>query len=345
MTATSPSSALAVLLAICNIHGAIGTLLTEAVQTRRPVSLKKCLSKAKQELNLAVLPPECHKDIQRFYCQKVQDAGSRTYLERQAGSCNGSADLSGPDLRHTSYSPSKLGYVILSHRYPQNVKRLVMRLYEPEGSTFVVHVDSKSPEVFDELRTWRESEGMQDAMTVFTEFNVVRGGPAMLQAELRGIDMLLNSSLPWDFCILLSEQDYPLRGNQVLAEWLWLHRGASFISIDEGECERDVSFQCGSLVVSLSGGAQFPKVPGIDYGSGSQWSVLSRSLATEVNASLHDSSSLVGMIYRDLTAVKQPDESFFQTVVLNTHHCSLYADYTLHWTDKASMREVRSDTS
>ena len=38
-----------------------------------------------------------------------------------------------------------------------------------------------------------------------------------------------------------------------------------------------------------------------------------------------------------------PDQ--LQAVVLNSEFCSRYSDYTLHWTDKDSMREVRSLTS
>lgn len=81
------------------------------------------------------------------------------------------------------------------------------------------------------------------------------------------------------------------------------------------------------------------------YGSGSQWFAIARELAAAVARNINMSSSTIGAIYRDLTAVKQPDESFFQAVVLNTRFCSRYSDYTLHWTDKDSMREVRSSTS
>ena len=93
-------------------------------------------------------------------------------------------------------------------------------------------------------------------------------------------------------------------------------------------------------------------------------------------------STAAGTILNDLTAVKQPDESFFQAgtqtaeicsacqeqtglnmfeeiseisqvgaqlrleaIVLNSEFCDSYSDYTLHWTDKDSMREVRSVTS
>ncbi|CAK9015382.1 unnamed protein product [Durusdinium trenchii] len=199
--------------------------------------------------------------------------------------------------------------------------------------------------MFNELSIWVVEEGLDYAVQIFSELNIVRGGPNMLHAELLGIRRLLNHTIPWDFCILLSEQDYPLRGNAVLAEYLWVHRGTSFVSVDEGECERDVSYQCGDRVVSLSGGVQYPKIPGMRYASGSQWFAITYQLAAVIGTHLSNSSTIVGTILHDLITVKQPDESFFQAVVLNSEFCSRYSDYTLHWTDKDSMREVRSLTS
>lgn len=146
----------------------------------------------------------------------------------------------------------------------------------------------------------------------------IEGGQQFgLQAIFRGfagIRLLLNHVIHWDFCVLLSEQDappdsaklgvvwqgrngassqpracmrpclsrraedYPLRANSAFAEYLWMHRGTSFVSVDEdgilvfvcavtpwvshatcavqGECERDVSYQCGDRVVSLLPGAK-----------------------------------------------------------------------------------------
>ena len=47
-----------------------------------------------------------------------------------------------------------------------------------------------------------------------------------------GIRLLLRHDVRWDYCILLSEQDYPLRANEALATYLWAHR-TSFVSVDE----------------------------------------------------------------------------------------------------------------
>eukprot|EP00928_Gymnodinium_smaydae_P014892 TRINITY_DN15468_c0_g1_i3.p1 TRINITY_DN15468_c0_g1~~TRINITY_DN15468_c0_g1_i3.p1 ORF type:complete len:614 (-),score=112.39 TRINITY_DN15468_c0_g1_i3:137-1978(-) len=333
-------------------RSAVATLLSDAIDgtQKAPLSRQRCLKTARRELNLPVLPPECHDDILEFYCEKVRDVTSRRYREGLEGGCNTSRteiDSVPVDMVHVTYSPPKLGYVILMHRSTENVKSLIWRLYEPELTAFAVHVDTKSAAAFEDLTAWRSQEGMEGAVEVLSERNVVRGGSGMLGAELAGIRALLRSQVKWEYCILLSEQDYPLRANQVLFQWLWVHRGVNFISVDEGECERDVSFQCGDKVVSLSGGAQYPKLPGVRYGSGSQWFAITRSLAAAVTSATGDaaSTSALGAIFKDLSGVKQPDESFFQAAVLNTKFCEEHIDYTLHWTDKDSMKEVRSITS
>eukprot|EP00927_Polykrikos_kofoidii_P020561 TRINITY_DN19781_c0_g1_i1.p1 TRINITY_DN19781_c0_g1~~TRINITY_DN19781_c0_g1_i1.p1 ORF type:complete len:689 (-),score=90.87 TRINITY_DN19781_c0_g1_i1:478-2544(-) len=335
----------AFLVFVCMEH-ATATLLTGVIAGSKPPSMKKCIDTAQRELNLAALPSTCHKEITSFYCAKVRDVSSRRYRESFRGGCNESdGDVISPNMEHVSFEPPGIGYVILMHRFPDSVKRLIMRLYEPDLTAFAVHVDEKSLTEFQEMTAWRKSEQMEDVVDVFSEFNVVRGGPAMLQAELKGIQALLNSTIPWSFCILLSEQDYPLRSNRVLFEWLFAHRGTNFVSVDEGECERDVSFQCRDRVVSLSGGSQYPKIPGMRYGSGSQWFAITRALAATVVSDMANTRTVLGVVYRDLTSVKQPDESFFQAAILNTRFCSEHLDYTLHWTDKGGMREVQSLTS
>lgn len=250
-----------------------------------------------------------------------------------------------PELVFGSFDRARIAYVILAHQFPANVKRLITRLFALLETVFCVHVDEKNPAMYRELLQWVDDEGLEHAVDIFSELNIVRGGPNMLHAELQGIRRLLNHRIQWQFCILLSEQDYPLRGNVVLAEYLWTHRGTSFVSVDEGECERDVSYQCGDRVVSLSGGSQYPKIPGLRYASGSQWFAITRELAAMVGMHSFNLSTAAGTMLHDLTAVKQPDESFFQAIVLNSEFCQSYSDYTLHWTDKDSMREVRSITS
>lgn len=324
----------------------VKSMLSDAIQKKKAYSYKKCLANIGRELNFAVVPSECHEEMQHFYCSKVRDVSSKRYTELFAHNCSKTGlVLATAELKPTAYKQLGIGFVILSHQYPENVKRLIMRLWEPHSTTFAVHVDVKNPDMTKVLSAWVEAERMSDVVTVFSDFNVVRGGSAMLNAELQGIRVLLNSSLPWGYCILLSEQDYPLRSNSVLAEWLWVHRGSSFISVDESECERDLSFQCGDRVVSMSGGQQYPKVPGMRYGSGSQWFAITQELAARVVEDLDRPFSVIGTIYRDLLSVKQPDESFFQAIILNSEFCNRHIDYVMHWTDKDSFREVRSDTS
>ncbi|CAE7906773.1 oxt [Symbiodinium sp. KB8] len=319
------------------------TLLSDAISSGKPASFKRCLVAAASDINLRAISSSCHEDVQHFYCQRVRDVASKRYTEPLKTECLQGVEDS--QLIFRSYSPARIAYVILAHQFPQNVKRLISRLLQPLETVFAVHVDEKNPGMLEELVHWTQVEALGYAVQVYSKYNIVRGGANMLHAQMEGIRQLLHHAMEWDFCILLSEQDYPLRGNEVLATYLWVHHGTSFVSVDEGECERDVSYQCGDRVISLSTGLQYPKIPGMRYASGSQWFAVTRGMASTVASSFSNASTLIGTIFRDLTAVKQPDESFFQAVVLNTQFCTSYSDFTLHWTDKDSMREVRSLTS
>ncbi|CAJ1369316.1 unnamed protein product [Effrenium voratum] len=330
--------------ALALVLGVRATILSDAIASGKPPSLKRCLAAAASDINLQAVPSICQEDIQHFYCQRVRDLVSKRYLEEVQHACR-AWEKEVPDLSFSSFGRAAVAYVILAHQFPENVLRLISRLLVPLESIFAVHVDEKSPQMYTELLHWVDANNLDHAVQIFSQFNIVRGGPNMLKAEIEGIRLLLNHVIHWDFCVLLSEQDYPLRANSAFAEYLWMHRGTSFVSVDEGECERDVSYQCGDRVVSLSGGVQFPKIPGLRYASGSQWFAISRELASLVGFNSTNPTCMVGTIFYDLTAVKQPDESFFQVTVLNSEFCTRYSDYTLHWTDKDSMRQVRSLTS
>ncbi|CAJ1440891.1 unnamed protein product [Effrenium voratum] len=388
--------------ALALVLGVRATILSDAIASGKPPSLKRCLAAAASDINLQAVPSICQEDIQHFYCQRVRDLVSKRYLEEVQHACR-AWEKEVPDLSFSSFGRAAVAYVILAHQFPENVLRLISRLLVPLESIFAVHVDEKSPQMYNELLHWVDANNLDHAVQIFSQFNIVRGGPNMLKAEIEGIRLLLNHVIHWDFCVLLSEQDappdsaklgvvwqgrngassqpracmrpclsrraedYPMRANSAFAEYLWMHRGTSFVSVDEdgilvfvcavtpwvshatcavqGECERDVSYQCGDRVVSLSGGVQFPKIPGLRYASGSQWFAISRELASLVGFNSTNPTCMVGTIFYDLTAVKQPDESFFQVTVLNSEFCTRYSDYTLHWTDKDSMRQVRSLTS
>ncbi|CAJ1440892.1 unnamed protein product [Effrenium voratum] len=320
--------------ALALVLGVRATILSDAIAS----------GGVKAALCLTLLVAFAHQDIQHFYCQRVRDLVSKRYLEEVQHACR-AWEKEVPDLSFSSFGRAAVAYVILAHQFPENVLRLISRLLVPLESIFAVHVDEKSPQMYNELLHWVDANNLDHAVQIFSQFNIVRGGPNMLKAEIEGIRLLLNHVIHWDFCVLLSEQDYPMRANSAFAEYLWMHRGTSFVSVDEGECERDVSYQCGDRVVSLSGGVQFPKIPGLRYASGSQWFAISRELASLVGFNSTNPTCMVGTIFYDLTAVKQPDESFFQVTVLNSEFCTRYSDYTLHWTDKDSMRQVRSLTS
>lgn len=68
--------------------------------------------------------------------------------------------------------------------------------------------------------------------------NVVWGGYSMVQAELNGMQYLLSINAEWDFFINLSGQDYPLKSQKSIREFLTKNKGNNFLKIANQVFER-----------------------------------------------------------------------------------------------------------
>jgi hypothetical protein len=115
----------------------------------------------------------------------------------------------------------RIAYLILAHKSPSHLVRLVRRLQAPER-VFVIHLDAKSTgsawdEAFKELQQpnifWAERVDCQ-----WGEFGLV-------QAILNSIEALCKTELPFDFGILLSGQDYPIKPNHYIENYLVARSG------------------------------------------------------------------------------------------------------------------------
>jgi hypothetical protein len=120
----------------------------------------------------------------------------------------------------------RIGYVILAHRLPDQLTRLVRRLASPD-STFAVHVDSKSPhDVFD-----RVHEQVRDypAVDFIDRRSIVWSGFGQVAATLDGLSLLRGRLPEIDCALLLSGQDYPIKPVIEIQRLLEQSRGRSFI--------------------------------------------------------------------------------------------------------------------
>lgn len=268
----------------------------------------------------------------------------------------------------------KVVYFIASHTNPDQVERLIRRLRRDSPASFVLvhHDESQShlaPERF---------AGDPQVVVVPQALQVEWGGFSQVEMVLHGIETLLASRRDFDWLVLLSGQDYPIRpigdfeldlgrlGDGAIAHeeqtrlldryvlgWHRLPRrfenrltNALFSRLSRfNERQPFVRFVSGRV------GCRFGLRPlrspfgaALQPYKGTTWWTLSRRCVEYVRDFVHDNPSFVNW-YRRRTLM--PDESFFQTILFNAGSFSLRNDdgRYVRWDppDAASPVTLRTD--
>jgi hypothetical protein len=120
----------------------------------------------------------------------------------------------------------RIAYLILAHRYPEQLIRLVKRLNTPDNC-FLIHLDRKADDGMEqELRSRLEPLGN---VRFVARQACYWGDFSLLKATLVGLAAAFSSDLKFDWLVLLTGQDYPLRSNGEIAEFLAAHGGKQFV--------------------------------------------------------------------------------------------------------------------
>lgn len=120
----------------------------------------------------------------------------------------------------------KIAYIILAHKLPKQLTRLVHKLNAGDVS-FFIHIDKKTDnQIFEEIKTslntFNNVYFMERRVCNWGEFNIVR-------ITLDGIYKILGSGIKYDYAILLTGQDYPIKSNMQIQKILSENSGRSFI--------------------------------------------------------------------------------------------------------------------
>jgi hypothetical protein len=117
----------------------------------------------------------------------------------------------------------KIAYLVLVHRNPLLLERVIQTL-SSQNSAFFVHVDRKS--------NLREFSGIKSNSTFFSDrrIPVYWGEFSQVEATFLLMQQALRSSVRFDYFILLHGSDYPLRSNEYIQSFLEENRGYEFIS-------------------------------------------------------------------------------------------------------------------
>jgi len=211
-----------------------------------------------------------------------------------------------------------IAYLILVHRYPGQFKRLFRAIFHP-ANYYLIHVDKRSgvglqTEIQDFLSSFANASLLKSQSTLW-------GGYSLVNAELRGVAELLKMGLKWEFFINLSGQDFPLKSQTRIQDFLNRNIGKDFIGVaDQRKIRPDTLPRIEKYYVEF--GDRILQIPitrpylrGVNPYIGGQWKILSRTFCEFVCYSLE-----VERFKRFYRHTLISDEGFFQTVIMNTSY-------------------------
>jgi hypothetical protein len=230
----------------------------------------------------------------------------------------------------------RVAYLILGHTAPQQILRAIDRLRAP-GALFVVHIDARADEAVHEALRGRSDVHLALRARCYW------GTYGIVQATLNCVETLLALRQPFDYAVLLSGQDYPIKSPAAIAAFLEAHSGTEFIEafpLDQPNrwTAQGGPFQAMARVhqytFTLRSKTFHLKLPrrfyrGWQPHGGSQWWALSRPALEWVAEYLRAHPALARYYRRTFI----PDESMLQTMLASSPFASRLSAQALHYID------------
>lgn len=210
----------------------------------------------------------------------------------------------------------KIAYFIMIHHKSHVFKAMFQKIYTKD-QFYLIHIDRKASPAF--------TEDIQLYITQFPNvfildsMNIVSGGFSMIQAELNAMEFLLNVSHEWDYFINLSGEDYPLKSQPIIRQFLTVNNGRNYLFYYDQKFYRPDTLkriqnhftELAYMISSFIYRREFMK--GVTPYIGGKWFMFTR----ETCAFLTNNKKV--MDFEDYYLhTFLPAESFFQTVLMNT---------------------------
>lgn len=130
----------------------------------------------------------------------------------------------------------KQAFIILSHKNPQQLRRLLDRLQHPEID-FYIHLDAKS-----DINEWQIAMNLPQVFFIEKRVDVTWAGYGTIQAALNGIAAIVASGHQYGFLHLISAQDYPLVHVNKIHDFFAANPRRQFLDIlPEAELQRVIT--------------------------------------------------------------------------------------------------------
>jgi len=218
-----------------------------------------------------------------------------------------------------------LAYIISAYKCSKQLVRLILQLNSGRAN-FFVHVDKKTYSgVYEEM-----VNGTNHLPNVFflKRYRCDWGGFGHVRATMEGIYEIMQLGIPFDYVILLTGQDYPIKSNDEIRLFFRQRNGISFMSYfplpseqwENGGLQRFSRWHFRILRrhyvfpkrIESFMNRQFPK--GFQPFGGSSYWCLTRECIEYVYRFVQMNPTFIAFFkYVDV-----PDEMFFQTILMNS---------------------------
>jgi|SRR5579862_274687 len=234
----------------------------------------------------------------------------------------------------------KVAYLIMGHRDPDQILRLMHTLRD-SAAFFVIHIDKRAAdEVFTPLKEYATTH---PEIFLTRRIRCYWGGFGIAHAMIECVQTAAQSARPFDYAILLSAQDYPIKSAAQIEDFLTKNQGSEFIEsfplakpnrwTNHGGYYQAMNrvrywtFFIRSRPFHLRIARKFPF--GWEPHGGSQWWGLSRECIIYLDDFLRQNPAFV----RYFKHVLIPDESLFQSILSNSTFASRIVNNDLRYID------------
>lgn len=121
----------------------------------------------------------------------------------------------------------RIAHIIIAHKNPQQLARLIKRMQYPDFD-FYIHIDQKI-----DIEPFLFLKDMAGVFFIQKRIECNWGGYSTLLAMVNSLEEAQESSRGYSFYNLLSAQDYPLKSNKWIHDFLLENEGKSFIYYEE----------------------------------------------------------------------------------------------------------------
>lgn len=241
----------------------------------------------------------------------------------------------------------RTAFIVLAHKQPAQLRRLLTRLQHPHIDCFV-HIDAKC-----KIEDYAEALSLPQVYTVTPRVKVTWAGWSIVQATLNAMEAVRNSGQKYTYITMLSGQDYVIKPVEYIYNALTQPNGKQYIGvISERELKPMMSkvqnyhfvesnfpgkYKLANLLTKILPARKTPF--GLKIHSGSGWWTLTQDCVNYILDYIRERPELVRYFRRTWGS----DEFIFQTILMGSPYKEAVTGYDLHYIDWGEDRTKGKD--